>query len=405
MKKFLTVLKFEIGNYFKNKSFLLTTVGLTLLMVGVVIVPTFFMGGSKKADAGEDTKNTLAFFDEKGYLGNPKEFEQLLPQYDWLNCSEERELKEAVKSEKAEAGFIVQGETKYTYVVENRSMMDNIQESFESGMLKSYRMKTLTEQGIDAGIVESLYEKPLQSDTMILGKDSAKNYTYTYVLVFVMYFFVLLYGQMIATSITSEKSNRAIEILVTSANSNSLIFGKVVAGAVCSLFQGGLILGAGVASYRMVRSAWNNRLDFLFDIPLNAWLAFILFGILGYLLYAFLFGMLGALVSKTEDISKSATPVTIIYIVAFFVAIFGMNTPDSVLMKAASFIPFTASNSMFIRVAMGSVTAAEVVISVLILAASCGIVGFLAAKIFRFGTLMYGNPIKFSVALKKIREK
>lgn len=405
MKKFLTVLKFEIGNYFKNKSFLLTTVGLTLLMVGGVIIPTFFMGDSKKADSEEDTKNTVAFFDEKGYLGKPEEFEQLLPQYDWLNCSGEEELKEAVRSEKAKVGFLILGETEYTYVVENRSMMDDTQETFEAGMLKHYRMKTLTEKGVDAGMVESLYEKPLESDTMVLGKDSARNYMYTYVLVFVMYMFVLLYGQMIATSITSEKSNRAIEILVTSVNSNSLIFGKVVAGAICSLFQGGLILGAGVASYRMVRSAWNNQLDFLFDIPVNVWLAFILFGILGYLLYAFLFGMLGALVSKTEDISKSATPVTIIYLIAFFVAIFGMNTPDSVLIKVASFIPFTASNSMFIRVAMGSVTAAEVVISALILAASCGLAGFVAAKIFRFGTLMYGNPIKFSVALKKIRER
>lgn len=404
MKQFLTVLKFEIGNYFKNKSFVYTTIILALVVAGVVIIPTFFMG-NKKADSEEDSKNVVALLDEKGILGDLEEFERLIPEYDWVNCSDERELKDAVSNDKAEAGFIVLGEMQYTYVVENRSMMDSIQTAFEDGLAKNYRVNTLGEMGIDAESVETLYNTPIESDTMILGKDSAKNYMYTYVLVFVMYLMVIFYGQMIATSVTSEKSNRAIEILVTSVDSNSLIFGKVLAGAISSLIQGGVILGAGVASYKAFRGAWDNQLDFLFDIPTDVWFTFILFGILGYLLYAFIFGMLGALVSKTEDISKSSTPITLIYVAAFIIAIVGMSTPDSVMMKVASFIPFTSCNSMFIRVAMGSVSIVEVVISALILLVSCVFTGLLAAKVFRFGTLMYGNPIKFTNALKKIREK
>lgn len=406
MKQFLTVLKFEIGNYFKNKSFIMTTVILAVVMAGIVIVPALFMGGlSDKADSEEDTKAVAALLDEQGILGNLDEFEQLLPQYDWVNCEDEQELKKAVNSQKAEAGFIVLSETKYTYVVENNSMFDNIQSAFDEAMAKNYRMKNLNELGVDAEGIETLYETPMESDTMILGKDSAKNYAYTYALVFVLYILVIFYGQMIATSVTSEKSNRAIEILVTSVDSNSLIFGKVLAGAISSLIQGGLILGSGIGAYNLFRDAWDNKLDFLFDIPTDVWVTFIIFGILGYLLYAFIYGMLGALVSKTEDISKSSMPITMIYIAAFIVAIVGMNTPDSFMIKVASFIPFTSCNSMFIRVAMGSVSMVEIVISAVILIASCVIAGFLAAKIFRFGTLMYGNPIKFSNALKKIREK
>ncbi|HIU74731.1 MAG TPA: ABC transporter permease [Candidatus Pelethocola excrementipullorum] len=406
MKQFLTVLKFEIGNYFKNKSFVYTTIILALIMAGVVIIPTFFMGNSdNKADPEDDSKTVVALLDEKGILGDLEEFERLIPEYDWVNCSDERELKDAVNNDKAEAGFMILGETQYTYVVENRSMMDSIQEAFEDGLARHYRENAFGAMGIDAESVEALYNTPIESDTMILGKDSAKNYMYTYVLVFVMYLMVIFYGQMIATSVTSEKSNRAIEILVTSVNSNSLIFGKVLAGAISSIIQGGVILGAGIVSYNAFRGAWNNQLDFLFDIPTDVWLTFILFGILGYLLYAFIFGMLGALVSKTEDISKSSTPITLIYVAAFIIAIVGMNSPDSVMMKVASFIPFTSCNCMFIRVAMGSVSAVEVVISALILMISCVFTGFLAAKVFRFGTLMYGNPIKFTNALKKIREK
>ena len=231
------------------------------------------------------------------------------------------------------------------------------------------------------------------------------NYAYTYMLIMILYFLLIFYGQMIATSVTSEKSNRAIEILVTSVDSNSLIFGKVLAGAIAGLIQCVLILGSAVGTYQIFRDSWGGLLDVLFQIPMPVWAAFAVFGMMGYLLYAFGFGMLGALVSKTEDISKAAMPLTMIYLVSFFIAIFGMNDSDGLLMRVASFIPFTSSNGMLIRIAMGSVAMWEIVVSAVILAVFCVGAGFLAAKIFRFGTLMYGNPIKFSTALKKIQEK
>lgn len=406
VKQFFIVLRFEIGNYLKNKSFLVTTFVLAFILAGIVTVPTFFMGNiSKGADPAEDNKTKLAILDMQGYLGGLDNFEHSMPDYDWVNCADEQELNDAVNSGKAEAGFIILGDNQYRYVVENRSVTDVILNDFEVSMNRNYRMKVMTKMGIDAEEVERLFDTPLESKTVILGKDSAKNYAYTYVLVFVMYLMVIFYGQMIATSVTSEKSNRAIEILVTSTDSDSLIFGKVIAGAVASLVQGGVILGAGLISYHFLHNAWNNKLDFLFDIPRNVWATFIVFGILGYLLYAFLFGMLGALVSKTEDISKSSMPVTLIYIAAFIIAVVGMNMPDSMMMKVASFVPFTSCNSMFIRVAMGTVTKPEVVISALLLGISCVLTGMLASKIFRFGTLLYGNPIKLRTAFRKIREK
>ena len=111
MKQFLNVLKFELGNYFKNKSFVTTTIVLALLLAGAVIIPSFFMGGGQKADEEEDTKQVLALLDEQGILGEAEAFEALLPQYDWVNCEDEKSLKMAVENQKAEAGFIITGET------------------------------------------------------------------------------------------------------------------------------------------------------------------------------------------------------------------------------------------------------------------------------------------------------
>lgn len=424
MRQFLTVLKFELNNYFKNKSFLLTTILLIVLAVGIIAVPGVLMGrdsgsgGDETEYAASESESTdgvdedvsdqesVALFDKSGSIEDLSSFTALMGiQVQWLECSDESQVEEAVNEGSVVAGFIVEDLLHYTYVVENRSMSDSLQTAFSQAAAASYRSQVLAEQGIDASEIEALYQIQPESETQILGKDSAGSYAYTYMLIMVLYFLLIFYGQMIATSVTSEKSNRAIEILVTSVDSNSLIFGKVLAGAIAGLIQCALILGSAVGAYQIFRESWGGLLDSLFDIPVPVWIAFAVFGMMGYLLYAFCFGMLGALVSKTEDISKASAPVLMLYIISFFIAIFGLNDSNGILVRVASFIPFTSSNGMLIRIAMGSVEMWEIIVSGVLLAAFCLGAGVLAAKIFRFGTLMYGNPIKFTTALKKIREK
>lgn len=413
MKQFLTVLKFELNNYFKNKSFLLTTIVLIVLAVGIIAIPGMIMGGGGdsagssffKGDDGEK-QNTVALYDVNDSIADLQVLEAAMGmEIHWLECTDESQVESAVTEENAQAGFIVEDLMHYTYVVENRSMYDTLEAAFSQASAVLWRTQALEAQGVDVQEMETLYRSQPEGETRILGKDSVGNYAYTYMLIMILYFLLIFYGQMIATSVTSEKSNRAIEILVTSVDSNSLIFGKVLAGAIAGLIQCVLILGSAVGAYQIFRDSWGGMLDMLFDIPVPVWATFAVFGMMGYLLYAFCFGMLGALVSKTEDISKAAMPITMIYLISFFIAIFGMNNSDNLLMRVASFVPFTSSNAMLIRIAMGSVAIWEIVLSGVILAVFCVGAGILAAKIFRFGTLMYGNPIKFTTALKKIQEK
>ncbi len=425
MRQFLTVLKFELGNYFKNKSFLVTTIVLMVLAVGIIAVPGMLFGQGTKTensagqavetrkeqpeeDAPEDMEEQerYALYDMNGSIQDPSVLATYMGRnITWLMCGSERELEEMVSSGKAEAGFAVEDLLHYTYVVEDRSAYDTIQETFSEAAAMTYRSQVLEEKGLDPMEIETLYRTQPENETRVLGKDSAGSYAYTYMLIMVLYFLLIFYGQMIATSVTSEKSNRAIEILVTSVDSSSLIFGKVLAGAIAGLIQCVLLLGSAVGTYQIFRENWGGLLDNLFDIPAPVWMTFAVFGMMGYLLYAFCFGMLGALVSKTEDISKASTPVIMLYIISFFIAIFGLNDSNGILVRVASFIPFTSSNGMLIRVAMGSVEIWEVILSGVLLAVCCVGAGVLAAKIFRFGTLMYGNPIKFTTALKKIRER
>lgn len=418
MKQFMTVLRFELNNYLKNKSFTVTTVLLAVLMAAIIVIPAFFLPGlisgtfgssgetvqTSETEPAQEETDRMGMFRSTEKTPDIDELSLLMPGQ-WVEYDSREELEKAVETEEVTAGFVVNSSSDFVYVVNNLSVTESLSGRFQNALLQYQKQSFLQEKGLSSDEVAELNGLSVTMDSQILGKNSVRNYGYTYALVFIIYFLILFYGQMIAVSVTTEKSNRAIEILVTSVNSNSLIFGKVLAGAIAGVLQMVVIVGAGAAAYKFTREAWNGLLDFLFDIPVNIIGAYAVFGILSYLLYAFIFGMLGALVSKTEDISKSATPVTIIYVASFLIAMMGLSNSDSLLIKVASFIPFTSGNAMFIRVSMGEVALWEVLASAVLLLGTCIAFGILAAKLFRFGTLHYGNPIKISRALKSIRQQ
>ena len=119
----------------------------------------------------------------------------------------------------------------------------------------------------------------------------------------------------------------------------------------------------------------------------------------------FIYGAFGALVSKTEDINKSAGSIQMIIMIVYFITLIQLNNIDGIPMKVLSYLPVSSYSAMFARVAMGSVSVVEIVISFLILAASIIGVGILGSYIYRMGTLRYGNPIKITTALKSIRKE
>ena len=176
------------------------------------------------------------------------------------------------------------------------------------------------------------------------------NYFYTYVLILVLYMMILIYGNQIGVGVASEKSNRAIEILTTSCSPNALIFGKVIAGAIAGVVQTAIMLGSFLIAYQLNADVWDHMLDKFLDIPGMVLVTFALFGMLGYLL-------------------------------------------------------FTSWMCMFINVAMGSVSTMEIVISLALLAATTVAMGLLGARLYRRGTLSYGNSVKLKNIMKMVKQK
>lgn len=408
MKQFLNVLSFELSNYFKNKGYMITTILFSILLIIGLSLPSFFnmsklipqldQNSTESIESveeiSEEDKKSFVIIDNNNIFENLDILESAFLNSKWTKVTSLDEAEELIKLGNVEAGFSIDSLTKYSYLVNNSGFTDTNQMIFENLLSSLGQQAYANEHNLNINDLQSVIHPSFDSDVTILGKDSANNFFYVYIFIFAMYMMILLYGQLIAVAVTSEKSNRAIEVLVTSANSNSLIFGKVIAAALASFIQVGVILASGMITYSLNSKAWNGLLDGIFKIPSNILLTFIIFGGLGYFFYSFIFGALGALVSKTEDISSSIGPITMIFVIVFFISMFGLSNSDSLLIKIASFIPFSSSMTMLIRVAMGTVSNFEIVISFIILLASTILTALASAKIYRLGTLMYGNPIK-----------
>lgn len=405
MKKLWHVYCFEMGNYFKSKSYVLSTILICVLAIGAIVIPGLF-SSDDSGDKSEESSvfaDTIAICDTQGLVSD-----EMLLSYgkaDIQRMETEDEVKEAVRKEEAGAGFVIRSVSEFDYYVYNKSMFEDGSETFKSLMSTVAKTKFCEENQIDYHEMVRLDTENIVCNENILGKDSEENYWYSYILVILVFMVIVMYGMMIATSVANEKSNRTVEVLVTSTSSTSLLFGKVFAGATAILFQLGLIFGSMLGAYQVSKDSLGGMLDTLLDIPAGVLVSFGVFGLGGFLIYAFMYGALGALVSKIEDLNKSAGTAQMLVMIVYFVVLFQMQEPDGIVMKVFSFLPISSYSAMFIRIAMGTVATWEIVVAAVLLYASVVGMGFAAAKIFRNSTLRYGNPIKLTNAIKGIRNK
>ena len=413
MKKFGVIFQYELMNYIKNKSYVITTVIIALVAGIIMFVPNFIdigsVTGENKNDvsdenSGADSDSTILVYDKSGMVTDISFIQNFYHDDAIKKALGENELVDKVKADEVSAGFVVNSLTDYDYYVYNQSMTDDNQVVFTQVMTVLNQMVYCQKNGIDYASLTQAFNPQIDCHENILGKDMGSNYWYCYGLVMIIFMIIIMYGSMVATSVTQEKSNRTMEVLVTSVDTNLLFFAKVLAGAVAALIQSAVMLGTVLISYKINQDKWGGMLNMVLDIPANVLVVFALFGIGGFLFYTFIYGAMGALVSKTEDINKSAGGVQMVIMIVYFITLASLTDVDGIMIKVTSFLPVSSYSAMFARVAMGSVNTWEIVVSFIILVASIVVVGIIGAKIYRMGTLRYGNPIKLSNAFKSIKE-
>ena len=410
MKSFKTIFKFELDNYFKSKSYMILTIVIALIAGTLMFVPRIIdsiKGDSEdkevESEVNEEDLRNIAIYDPDG-LGDMEVLAGYFTDAKFTEVSSEDEVKSLVEKEEVEAGFVIKSITEFDFYVFNKSMDNYDMETFTEYMHMVVKMDYCERHGLDLDDYLAVEYAQINANENILGKDGMQNYWYCYILVIVVFMIIIAYGTTIASGITNEKSNRSIEILVTSTSTTALLFGKVLAGVVAAVFQFGLIAVSLLGSYQLNEEYLPAAMGMFLDIPSEVLVTFAIFGVGGFVFYAFMYGALGALVSKIEDLNKTAGSAQMIIMIVYMVTLFGIMEPDSILMKVCSYLPISSYSAMFARVAMGSVSMLEIVVSAVILYASVVLMGIIGGKIFRNSTLRYGNPIKLSNAIKSIRK-
>lgn len=411
MKQFGKILNFELKYYLKNKVFVGVTVLLVLLIAGVMFFPRvseMLKGSDTVTDAPTDLEVMLVKADDFSQADMVQQtFAAAFTGYDVQITDDDIEaIKEKITSGDVECAFVMTGSAAYTYYVNNLSMYDTNTAIANEVLQKIYQMNAMIGSGMTVEQAGEIMGIQITGVVENLGKDQMQNFFYTYIMIFALYMVILLYGQMVATNVATEKSSRAMEVLITSAKPTSMMFGKVLASCLAGLIQLIAVFGSALVFYNMNESYWgeNAIVDSIFNIPTELFVYMIVFFILGFLIYAFMYGAVGSTASKLEDINTSVMPITLLFVIAFLVVMMSMTSGDvdTTLMTVCSYIPFTSPMAMFTRICMSIVPLYEIMISIAILVGSTVGVGFIAAKIYRVGVLLYGTTPKIGAIIKAV---
>ncbi len=419
MKQFGTIFKFELKNYLKNKIF----AGVTVFLVAVIAVVMFFPsimdainGDEAQSEDGKEIEAVeitgIMLLGTNG-VENGEEirqsFGEAFLEYEVLLSEDDPDvIKEKVTSGEAECAFVLNSPTSYTYYVNNLSMYDMNTEIADELLKTMYGQNAMVNGGMSPEEARDILAVQIEHETESLGKDQMQNFFYTYIMIFALYMVILLYGQMVATNVATEKSSRAMELLITSAKPVSMMFGKVIASCLAGFIQILVVFGSAILFYNLNQSSWEGNMIIasIFDMPPELLVYMLVFFVLGFLIYAFMFGAIGSMASKLEDINTSVMPVTLLFIAGFIVVMMSMSSGDvdSLLMRICSYVPFTSPMAMFTRIAMSTVPLYEVAVSIIILIGTVIAIGVAAAKIYRVGVLLYGTTPKIGSIIKAMRK-
>lgn len=260
--------------------------------------------------------------------------------------------------------------------------------------LREVRNAELIEaSNIDPTVLAALNE-PVTVEESYLGRGGENSdelfssFAFVYVMLMLLYVSIITYGSMISTEVTTEKSSRVMELIISTTHPVTHMLAKISAIGTLALLQIAIFLGFGYFSARsneMAQSVIDNAGN------VRAVVYLLTFFTLGYLLYAAMFAVLGSLVSRVEESQQMTMPVIMLLVAGFLAAMFGLNNPEAPIVTILSYVPFFTPMLMFLRVMLVDVPVWEVALSIGIMIATIGVILWVGSKFYRGGVLFYGN--------------
>lgn len=451
LRNISTIISREYLTRVKKKSFLLTTFLVPVLFAAMCILPSVIMFMSK------DSGKKVAVVDQSGIV---------MPYFvdtedvDYSDYS--TETPDSMKTRFTELGLDVLvvvspldtvNRTVSVATYSEKPLSVDMKEGIGNRVddaVEDYRI-SLYEMGDLKQILEDV-QADISVSTYTLGESGEEKITssevymvISMVLSMIIYMFIAMFSGMVMQSVIEEKSSRVVEVLVSSVKATELMFGKIIGVACVALTQfflwivltlllvGGFSMfsgfdalmgdpaqaeqmmemtaqmgGADVAEMTAAMSQETELGTVLSTLKDINWgqmvLAFVVYFALGYLLYASFFAAIGSAVENEADTNQLQLPVTIPLMLAFFVALYAFNAPDSSLVWWCSMIPFTSPIVMLSRIPFG-VPGWELALSIVLLVGTFIACGWMSAKIYKIGILMFGKKTTFKDLWKWLKQK
>ncbi len=407
MRDFKIVFNYEFSQQLQKKTIRVTTILLVVVMLLVTSIPRFIAMFS----AGDAPKADTTMTQKIGYVfSSPDQQAQFggLLGLGGENVFASRDaLVAALKDKTIKAGFVLAPDLAYEALYQDKGIQDNQNLAFAQLITQIEKARLLNEKGLSQEDFARIEGYQPKETLTLLGKSMENNMMVASLLMVCIYMLVLMYGQGIATLIAREKDSRAMELLITSTRPTSLILGKVAAGGLSGILQFGLIIASALAGIALNNSFYPPELMAMLSGAINRSyiLSYIFFSLTGYLLYLFLYAALGSTVSRVEDVGSAVGSISFLFIGAYLASTFAIQMPASAVSVVTSLIPFTSIMVMPARSGVMSVPLLELLVSGLLMILAIMLFAWLSIKIYRWGTLNYGNKTSlrriFKEALRK----
>jgi ABC-2 type transport system permease protein len=414
MNKIGIIIAREFTERARKKSFIVTTLLMPLFMIGMMVAPSLVMlyGGSEQKE--------VVVLDPSGIVGSRLESSQEVV----FTLDNDITKEEACQKYDAESGifgilYIAEdvkesGNVQFITNASSSLMLEELISSQIKGIIEQEKLKERYNidnldqmlQDVATPILLNTFENNgTGNEEEMESTSSGINYILGILLGMMLYMIIIVYGQMVLTSVVEEKSSRVIDVMVTSCSPFHLMMGKILGIASVALTQiaiwAVLIIAASrflipsifsadvVASSDMMMQGVIGTLgDTGYIAQLFVYLALFILG--GFLLYASLYAAAGSAVDSVQDGQQFNTIIMMPIILSIFVMMSVFNDPNSPLAFWASMIPFTSPIVMIARIPFG-ITAWEIVVSLVVLYVTFVVVTWLAARIFRIGIFMHGK--------------
>ena len=299
------------------------------------------------------------------------------------------------------------GKINIQYIVENMAMMNNtVPETIVNTLTGIYTNLQISKLGLTEEELASLnpnFEFELQQAE---EQEVKGNILVIMILSLVLFYAIYFCAYQVSSSITTEKTSKIIETLVTSTSPRTIVLGKTIGIGIVGLLQVIVIVAVALicAYVCLPEGVLESVLD-LSQITPTLGILTIIYFILGYATYALLYALTGSTVSKPEDVQSANGPVAIIAVIGFYLAYFTMMNPTSDLNVFASIFPFSSPFCMPFRVMMGVATPAQIAISIIVLLVTIVVVASISVKIYSNAILNYGSRVSFKDMIKMYRNK